>query len=122
MRRQKRYLILLVLACVGLAVAVYGFTASNTVTAKDAGDGSAAISGFTISSVAYTLNTSDPTKIDAVTFSISPTTTSTLKVKLVSAGSTWYSCTNSSGSVSCTTTSPQATVASADELRVVAVG
>jgi hypothetical protein len=121
-RRKKRYLILLLLVAVGVAVAVYGFTASNTVTAKAAGDGSGAISGFTVSSVAYTLNSSDPSKIDAVAFSISPASTSTVKVKLDSAGSTWYSCTNSSGSVSCTTTSPQATVAAADELRVVAVG
>jgi hypothetical protein len=122
MRRKKRYLVLLLAIVACVAAAMYGFTASNTVTAKAAGDGSGSISGFTVSSVAYTLNASDPSKIDAVAFSISPASTTTLKVKLESAASSWYSCTNSSGSVSCTTTSPQATVAAADELRVVAVG
>jgi hypothetical protein len=122
MRRRKRYLVLVLVLAVCVAAAMYGFTASNTVTAKAAGDGSGSISGFAVSSVAYTLNASDPSKIDAVAFTISPATTSALKVKLEAAGSSWYSCTNSSGSVSCTTTSPQATVAAADELRVVAVG
>lgn len=37
-----------------------------------------------------------------------------------SAGSTWYSCTNTGVAVSCATTSPQATVAAANELTVVA--
>ncbi len=121
MRRKKLYLALLVVPALA-ALAMYGLTNSNTVTAKAAGDGSGAISGFTISDVGYTLNASDPTKIDAVTFTISPATTSTLKAKLVASGTSWYSCTNTAGSVSCATTSPQATVLAADELRVVAVG
>lgn len=105
-----------------VAVAVYAFAASNTVPATRAGDGSGAISGYTASSVAYTLNSSDPSKIDKVSFTLSPTSTTTVKVKLVASGSDWYSCTNTAGSVECTTTSPQATVAAADQLQVVAVG
>ena len=90
----------------------------NTSPATQAGEGATAISGYTTSAVQYTLNGADPTKIDAVAFTISPTT-GTVKAQLVSAGS-WYACTNSVGSVSCATTSPQATVATANQLTVVA--
>jgi hypothetical protein len=93
--------------------------ASNTVPGTEAGSGSGAISGYTVSSVAYGLNSTTPTNIDAVTFTISPTSAGTVKAQLASGGS-WYSCTNTSGSVSCNTTSPQATVAAATQLTVVA--
>jgi hypothetical protein len=118
--RRGRGLVPVVLAC-ALAVTVYAFAASNTVPATRAGDGSGAISGYTISSVSYGLNSSSPQNIDSVTFTISPTTATTVKASL-NGGTTWYTCTNSSGSVSCTTTSPQATVAAATTLQVVATG
>jgi hypothetical protein len=102
-----------------LAIGVYAFAASNTVPGSEAGAGSGAISGYTVSSVAYGLNASNPANIDSVTFSIAPTSAGTVKVQLASGGS-WYACTNTSGSVSCTTTSPQATVAAATQLTVVA--
>jgi hypothetical protein len=102
-----------------LAIGVYAFAASNTVPGSEAGAGSGAISGYTVSSVAYGLNASNPANIDSVTFSIAPTSAGTVKVQLASGGS-WYACTNTSGSVSCTTTSPQATVAAATQLDVVA--
>jgi hypothetical protein len=101
-----------------LAVAVYGFAASNTVPASTAGDGSGVISGYTISGIAYTLNGTTPTTIDTVSFTISPAAAGTVRIKLVNAGSTWYNCTNTAGAVSCTTTG--ASVVSADQLRVVA--
>lgn len=108
----------LVLVAFGAIVAVSasGFAASNTVPGTIAGDGSGAVSGYTVSSVAYTLNSTNPGNVDAVAFTISPVT-GTVKAKV--AGN-WYSCTNTAGSVSCTTTSPQATVASATTLQVVA--
>jgi hypothetical protein len=102
-----------------LAVGVYAFAASNSVPGTEAGSGSGAISGYTVSSVAYGLNSTTPTNIDSVTFTISPTSAGTVKIQLASGGS-WYSCTNTSGSVSCNTTSPQATVAAATQLTVVA--
>jgi hypothetical protein len=102
-----------------LAIGVYAFAASNTVPATEAGSGSGAISGYTVSSVAYGLNSTTPANIDSVTFTISPTSAGTVKIQLASGGS-WYACTNTSGSVSCTTTSPQATVAAATQLTVVA--
>jgi archaellin len=116
-RRKNRFVIAAIVAAV-VALAAYAVTATNTVPATNAGSGSGAISGYTVSSVAYTLNATNPQNVDQVAFTISPTT-GTVKVQLVSGGS-WYSCTNSGGSVTCATTSPQATAASINQLTVVA--
>jgi hypothetical protein len=94
------------------------------VPTSKAGDGQAAISGYTVSNVHYTLNGTNPGNIDAVSFTLdtAPVTGSTVKIKLVSSGSTWYTCTTSGTpavNASCTTTSTQATAATANELRVI---
>ncbi len=102
-----------------LGLGAYAYTAANVVPATSAGSGAGAISGYTITSVAYGLNASTPTNIDTVTFTISPIAASTVRAQLVSAG-TFYSCTNTAGSVSCATTAPQATVSAANQLTVVA--
>ena len=102
-----------------VACGVYAYAATNTVPSSAVGSGSGTISGYTVSSIAYTLNATTPTNLDQVAFTISPTTASTVKVQLASAGS-WYSCTNTAGSVTCNTTSPQATAAAATQLTVVA--
>ncbi len=119
-RRTGRKVIFIAILTGVLASAAYAFTAANTVPGTQAGSGSGAISGYTATSVTYTLNATTPTNIDAVAFTISPTTTAAVKIQLAAAGS-WYSCTNTAGSVSCTTTSPQATVVAATQLTVVAV-
>jgi len=121
MRRSGKSKILVTMAVgVVLATAAYAFTATNTVPASNAGAGSGTISGYTASAVTYTVNSTTPTDLDQVAFTIAPTTTSTVKVQLASGGS-WYDCANSAGSVTCDTTSPQATVAAATQLTVVAV-
>jgi hypothetical protein len=104
-----------------LSIATYALTASNTVPASKAGDGATAVSGYTVSAVHYALNASDPRNIDAVTFTVdtAPPAGATMKVKLVSSGTTFYSCTASGANLTCATTSPQATAATADELTVV---
>src|SRR5438105_1986851 len=102
-----------------LSISGYAFTASNTVPNATLGQGANTISGYTISSVSYAMNATTPANIDSVSFTISPTTASTVKIQLVSGGS-WYACTNTSGSVSCATISPQATAGAADSLDVVA--
>lgn len=99
----------------------YAFTASNTVPTTQAGQGTGSVSGYTVSAVAYSLNASTPSNIDAVTFTISPASATTVKAQLA-AGGTWYSCTNTAGSDGCATTSPQMTVATATTLNVVATG
>ncbi len=122
---RPRFVALAVLALVFANVA-YGFAAANTVPAGRAGDGAGAVSGYTVSNVKYGLNASNPGNIDSVTFDVAGGgKPSTVKAKLAGSGSTWYSsCTSSSTaspySFTCATTAPQATVASTDELRVVA--
>ena len=118
-RARRRLLILGGIAALVFAMGGYAFTASNTVPNATLGQGSNTISGYTVSSVSYALDSSNPTNVDSVSFSISPTTASTVKIQLASGGS-WYSCTNTSGSVSCATTSPQATASAATSLNVVA--
>ena len=106
----------------GLAIVlgsgIYAYAASNTVPSGNAGAGSGAISGYTVSNVSYGLNATTPTNLDQVTFTIAPVAASSVKAQLA-AGGTWYSCTNAAGSVTCNTTSPQATVAAATQLTVV---
>ena len=118
LRRRRRTMIVALLA-LAIGTGVYAYAAANTVPGSNAGSGSGTISGYTISSIVYTLNSTTPTNLDQVAFTIAPTTTSTVKVQLAAAGS-WYSCTNTAGSVTCNTTSPQATAVGATQLTVVA--
>jgi hypothetical protein len=117
--KKKALFALLAVLVVALSLGGYAFTASNTVPNASVGQGANTISGYTVSSVSYNLNGSIPGNVDSVTFTISPSTASNVQIQLVSGGS-WYSCTNTSGSVSCATTSPQATASAANALNVVA--
>jgi hypothetical protein len=117
-RKRLRIGIPLVAAAAVLAFASYAFTAANTVPPSSAGSGSGAITGYTISGIGYTLDNTTPTNLDAVTFTITPAAASQVKVQLA-AGGAWYTCANAAGSVTCNTTSPQATVAGATTLTVV---
>lgn len=107
---------------VTVAGGAFALTASNTVPTSVSGAGSGSISGYTVSNVHYNLNATNPQNIDSVTFAVdvAPPVGATLKAKLVAAGSTYYSCTNVTTTVTCTTTSPQATVSSVDQLLVIA--
>ena len=118
LRRPSRTLIVAILA-LSIGAGVYAYAATNTVPGSTAGSGSGAISGYTVSSIAYTLNATTPTNLDQVAFTIAPIVASTVKVQLAAAGS-WYSCTNTAGSVTCNTTVPQATAVAATQLTVVA--
>lgn len=107
-----------------LAGAIYGFAAANTVPESGAGDGEGDISGYTASDITYTLNATDPTMIDAVSFSLAPSAGAddpvTVKAKLVSSSTTWFDCSLSGATWTCDTSAGSVTVLSADELRVVA--
>jgi hypothetical protein len=107
-----------VFAIVIVSVAAYAFAAANTVPDTKAGAGSGTVSGYTISNIVYNLNATDPTDLDSVDLTLSAAA-STVKIKLVAAGSTWYDCTVVTGNdFTCVTTG--ATVSSMDELNVVA--
>jgi hypothetical protein len=118
-RTRRRALLFSAVLAVVLSIGGYAFTASNTVPNATLGQGANVISGYTVSSVAYNLNASTPSNVDSVAFTISPATATSVKIQLAAAGS-WYSCTNTAGSVSCATTSPQATAVAATALNVVA--
>ena len=125
MRKRRRQLLRPALAGVLAAWAVgagsgWALGASNGVPTSRAGQGSQTISPYSISGLVYVLNSNAPQNIDRVTFSIAPTNATSVKVKLTG---TWRACTNSAGSVSCPTTSPQANINSANgtNLTVVAV-
>lgn len=117
--QRRRRTVVVALLALGLGAGAFAYAASNTVPGSNAGSGSGAISGYTVSGVAYTLNATTPTNLDQVAFTIAPTAATTVKAQLAAGGS-WYSCANAAGSVTCNTTSPQATVAAATQLTVVA--
>jgi hypothetical protein len=120
MRKPVRLAVVVAFAT-ALALATYAYTAANVVPGSKAGKGEGAISGYTVSGIAYTLNASNPATIDSVAFTLNAAAT-TVKAKLVQASSTYTDCTVTGGtSVSCDF-SPDVDVLAADELSVVAVG
>jgi hypothetical protein len=118
-KRSIKFIIIVLVAFAFASVAT-AYAASNTgIPAQTAGDGAGTISGYTISNVGYTL-AANPQNIASVTFNLNADAVN-VKIKLVASGSTWYNCTVTHSGlypVSCDTTG--ATVASADELRIVA--
>lgn len=103
-----------------VAVSAVGFAASNTVPNSKAGDGSGTVTGYTVTDIDYNLNATNPGNIDSVTLTLNAATASdaTVRVQLVSAGA-WYTCPAGTDTPTCTTTSPQAIVLAADNLRLV---
>jgi hypothetical protein len=107
---------------------VYAFTASNTVPATTAGSGAGVVSGYTITNIHYVLDSTTPSNIDSVTFTITPTVPSTGTGKVVIAaalstgGPTNYTCTtDTTGAlVTCVTTTPQLSAALLTGITVVA--
>ena len=119
-RRNKRaWQLILTLALMALlATAAYAVTATNVVPATRAGDGSGTVSGYTISNVVYTLNNSSPQNIDNWQFDLDAAASS-VQSKLVSASGTYTTCVHGAGfHWTCTLST---TVASANQLRVIAV-
>ncbi len=118
---RPRTLVAVALLTAILAAGAYAFTASNTVPSSTAGSGSGTVSGYTATSLSYTLTAADPNTIDTLTFTIAPTTTSVVKVKAGSTGS-WKTCTNLSGSITCDySAAPISVGAVLDQITVVAV-
>ena len=114
-------------AAASVAVAGTAFTASLTPPTSNVASGATVIGGYTINTLAFTLNGTTPTNIDAITFNVSnagsPATPTTAKVKAQNSGGVWYAC-NITGSgpwaVSCdSTVGTQLTAANADNLTVV---
>ena len=108
----------LVLLAIILAAAVYGFAAANTVPDTYAGDGAGTILGYTVSNVAYDLNSDgNPSDIDSVSFTLSAAAGQAFVS--FDGGTTWNTC-SISGGTSVTCGSLNESVAAALSLRVVA--
>ena len=111
--------ILFVVAVIAIiSVASYAFAAANTVPTTKAGDGLGVVSGYTVTSVAYTLN-ANPATLDKVSFDLGAAATQ-VKAQLVATSGTWYTCTEVGVTTvwECDTTG--LTVLTIDQLRVVA--
>jgi hypothetical protein len=118
-KRSVKFLAIIIVAFAFASVAT-AYAASNTVPATSAGEGEGTISGYTVSAVHYNLNALNPGNIDSVTFTTDTTVPlgATVKIKLVNAGSTWYTCSGQgSTNISCATAG--AGLLSADTLRIV---
>lgn len=119
MKTKSRFIYPLLFALI-LAALTFAYAAANTVPASSAGDGQAAISGYTVTNVHYVLNATNPAVIDAVQFSLSGAAApATVQVKLVSTGGSWYGCSLSGPTWTCTVNGAVSVLA-ADQLQVVA--
>jgi hypothetical protein len=118
-RRRRRRTVIVLVAAAALALATYAFTAANIVPGSRAGDGAGAITGYTVSNIAYQLDAANPANIESVTFDLDAAAT-TVKAKLVAASGTFTDCTNTGGNSWSCDVEPDPTVLSVDELRVIA--
>ena len=120
---QKRYRILiLVVLILILGTASYGFAATNTVAdAGKAGEGSNTVSGYTVTNVSYTLNSTDPNQLDAVDFTLDSAASSVYAGIDDLSTIEWRSCTNPSGNnFTCDLSTVTISVTNAEALHVAA--
>ena len=114
-RALRRGPLQLITALAIFAVGGAAFTAINTVDATSAGEGAAAISGFTITNIAYGLDPTNPPNVNTVTFTATANNGDGVNVALqtfvefVNASGDWYQCTRVGGvapahNLSCDTT------------------
>jgi len=100
------------------ATITYAFAATNTISDPGrAGDGSGTITGYTVTSVTYTLDSGNPVNITAVDFDLDAAAT-TVKVKLAT-GDTLDTCSHK-GTGNRWTCPVNVNVSSASSLTVVA--
>lgn len=99
---------LLIMGAIALfAVGGAVFTAANTTPPSSAGeDVTATISGFTISSIVYTLDATDPTLIDQVDYTAQsgaasdwPASLTTIVTRFTVVANEWFVCTDDAGGV-----------------------
>jgi hypothetical protein len=117
-----------VVASFAIAGGAYAFTASNTVPTSNVGAGAGTVSGYTVTNLHYSLNSTTPSNIDSLTFNVSPSIPSTgtgkvsVSAALTTGGPNAYSCTtNTAGdTVTCATTAPQLTADKLSSVTVVA--
>ena len=134
----KRGPVLAVIAAIAVfSVGGAAFTAANTVPTTSAGDGAGTVSGFTVTAIAYVLNSTTPSDVDTITLTATAdnsntTIPSSMFIRPDSTGSEYYTCTRSGGvapahNLTCdvtptnATSNVQLTVVSIDSLQVIVV-
>ena len=121
-------IVLVAVVAAAIAGGAYAFTASNTVPTSNAGAGAATVSGYVVSNIHYVLDSTTPTNIDSLSFTVSPAIPSAgggtvvAQAALSSGGPNNYTCTpNTAGTtITCPTTSPQLTAALLTGVTIVA--
>jgi hypothetical protein len=121
-RKRKTIGVVVLLAASAAAFGAYAFTASNTVTAHQAGAGAAAITGYTVTNPQYTWDATG-THVTGATFNLDGPA-SDVKVALTATPvvADWQDCsgTGALNLVTCTFATPVA-VANQVQLSVIAV-
>jgi hypothetical protein len=120
--RTKRLILMLVVALVASSSA-YAYTANVGVPASNAGYGTGAVNPIAVSGNAqFSLSwTGNPADVTQVTFNVTPASVQTVDMQL-SNDPTWYSCSVSGGSVTCTPTSPTQAVVTTGLNQLTVVG
>lgn len=117
-----RYLAVLMLVLI-FAASAYAFAATNTVNPSRAGEGTGAISGFTISNIDYTVNAANPTEVSQVSFTLDTAPLNgQVYIRLNSVPGSWFSCAVAGTTATCDTSGTPVPVGAAlTSLQVVAV-
>ncbi|HET6602439.1 MAG TPA: hypothetical protein VFG57_10760 [Gaiella sp.] len=91
-RKRRRRLVLVALLAFVLGTTAFAYAANITFSggAGRAGEGTGTISGYDVTNVKYTLDTSDPANITGVEFTLSPNTATKAQAK-IGAGA-WATC------------------------------
>jgi hypothetical protein len=113
-RERRRFLLFSMVLVLISGGAGYALTATNTITSGgSAGDGAGVVSGYTIASVTWTLNSTNPDKIDKWSFSdASPapgagagvqvySRTENANVNTLIGGLLWVPCTHAASTWTC---------------------
>jgi hypothetical protein len=94
--------VLFTLIVIGFAGGAYAFAAQNTIEDSAAGYKAVVVPGYTVTNIVYDLDATDPTLVDAITFSISPTSGSAAaalaKIQTVDGGA-WTDCSLAAGTL-----------------------
>jgi len=107
-----------------LLLLVFALTsAGKALTAPAAdprGGGAAAVSGYAVADVHYTLSAANPSRIGAFSFALRPAGASTVQIRLAGSGE-WHACRVFAGRATCELPGGEP-LAGADRLEVASIG
>lgn len=113
---------MLMLGALGIVAATtLGFAATNTVPDSNAGDGAGVISGYTVTNVHYTLDSTTPTQVNQVSFTLAPAMVAGGTIRISTNGTNFITapCTGTTN-ITCSLAGAGITAQSLTNLRVVA--